>query len=381
MRVLSATAALLAAFLVCSCGGAKQETPDAGLEACPEATQDAPLEAGADAHRELVPDFRADATSDAAVDAVSDDVSDLPPDVLPDLGSDLAAEVQDEVTSEEVADLLEELGHDAATDLVADLPPDVFEPPLCLVGPQNVSCAHETTTLLTGLSGLVPRDVHWQTPAGAPPEGGWPAVILFQGSFLPAGFFWSVFDGAPFGMWHQVLLVKSLLEAGFAVITPEAHAGGGMYWDTNIPPHSFIWETAPDHYFMLDILVELDAGTFGPVDTGRLYAGGISSGGYMTSRMAVSYPGKFKALAIQSASYATCAGPTCLVPALPADHPPTLFLHGELDTVVPILTMLPYATKLVGQGTETTKEIDAGAGHEWLESAPDVVVDWFLAYP
>lgn len=248
------------------------------------------------------------------------------------------------------------------------------------MGAETVNCVHETTTLLTGLTGLVPRDVHWQVPKGVVPDGGWPAVILFQGSFLPASFFWSVFDGAPFGMWHQVLLVKQLLESGFAVITPEAHAEGGTYWDTNIPPFTLFWETAPDHFFMLDIFAEVEAGTFGPVNSDRLYAAGISSGGYMTSRMAVSYAGKFKALAIQSASYATCAGPTCLVPSLPEDHPPTLFLHGELDTVVPIYTMLPYATKLVEQGTETIKEVDPLAGHEWLATAPAVIAEWFLTH-
>ena len=51
---------------------------------------------------------------------------------------------------------------------------------------------------------------------------------------------------------------------------------------------------------------ELDpeARAVGPLDPSRLLAIGVSSGGYMTSRMAVSYPGKFRALAI--AAGASC---------------------------------------------------------------------------
>jgi len=42
--------------------------------------------------------------------------------------------------------------------------------------------------------------------------------------------------------------------------------------------------------------------------------------------------------------------------------------------------MEPYAEKLDAQGTEVAIEIDPDAGHEWLESAPTIVTDWFLAH-
>ncbi len=321
--------------------------------------------------------------SETLADVVAGRTPDSRPWQVADVVLDLAVHESDvvdpELPGEVVYDVVADIP-DITPETVADTSADISSIPLCLVGPQNAACLHETTTLLTGVSGLAPRDVHWQVPAGSPPAQGWPAVVLFQGSFLPAGFFWSSFLDAPFGMWNQVLLVKSLLESGFAVVTPEAHLEGGTYWDTNIPPYTIIWETAPDHFFVLDILAALAGGEFGPVDMGRLYAGGISSGGYMTSRMAVSYPGVFKALAIQSASYATCAGMTCFVPSLPADHPPTLFLHGELDATVPIFTVQSYASKLAEQGTELLQETDANAGHEWLKTAPDVVTNWFLTH-
>ena len=77
---------------------------------------------------------------------------------------------------------------------------------------------------------------------------------------------------------------------------------------------------------------------------------------------------------------ATCSV-TCDVPDLPADHPPTLFLHGEKDAVVPISTMRPYQMKLDEQGTATSTEINADAGHEWLEAAVTRVPAWFDATP
>ena len=118
-------------------------------------------------------------------------------------------------------------------------------------------------------------------------------------------------------------------------------------------------------------------GTFGPLDASHRYAMGISSGGFMTSRMAVSYAGSFRALAIASGSYATC-GTSCTLPAtLPADHPPTLFLHGAADQTVPLSIMTPYRDKLVAEGRVVDTVINMDAGHEWLPEAKTAVPAWF----
>ena len=101
----------------------------------------------------------------------------------------------------------------------------------------------------------------------------------------------------------------------------------------------------------------------------------------MTSRMAQAYPGRFRALAVVSASWATCSGALCSVPAaLPSEHPPTLFLHGERDDVVPISTMRRYADALRAQGTQTRVVTDAEAGHVWLDVAPLEVPAWFSGH-
>jgi predicted esterase len=129
------------------------------------------------------------------------------------------------------------------------------------------------------------------------------------------------------------------------------------------------------------LFAALSAGELGSLDPQSLYAMGISSGGYMTSRMAVSYQGKFKALAIASGSYATCGGLACVVPPLPSDHPPTLFLHGDLDAIVPIQTMESYRSALKSQGLQSCEVVDRGAGHQWLTEGPGAVLAWFEQHP
>jgi poly(3-hydroxybutyrate) depolymerase len=226
------------------------------------------------------------------------------------------------------------------------------------------------------------RDVIWQVPLGTPPAQGWRVVLLFQGSFYGPPLMFDASDSSPHGGYHLASTVKELLDAGYAVLAPEAHVEGGLFWDTNVPPWSIDWTSSPDHAFMLSIFAAISSGKFGPLDASRMYATGISSGGYMTSRMAVSYPGKFRALAVHSASYAKCSGPLCVVPdTLPSDHPPTLFLHGQVDLIVPISTMKPYNARLVDDGKETRVVVGPKAGHEWLAEGPHEVVAWFDAHP
>jgi predicted esterase len=101
----------------------------------------------------------------------------------------------------------------------------------------------------------------------------------------------------------------------------------------------------------------------------------------MTSRMAVSYAGKFRALAVHSGGYATC-GTTCTLPAtLPADHPPTLFLHGGADTTVKPSTMEMYRDELAAEGRTVKTVLDPSAGHEWLTAGPAEIRAWFDAHP
>ncbi|MBK7758900.1 MAG: hypothetical protein IPI35_21395, partial [Deltaproteobacteria bacterium] len=129
--------------------------------------------------------------------------------------------------------------------------------------------------------------------------------------------------------------------------------------------------TATDAYLVQDFLDGFAAGIFGDIDTNNHPATARYPGGYMTSRMAVSYPGEFNALAIHSGSYATqpaaaCPGPA---PTLPSDHPPTLFLVGAWDTIVPYYSMSPYLSRMASQGHDYDLVYNVYAGHQWLSDA------------
>ena len=254
----------------------------------------------------------------------------------------------------------------------------VYDGSRCKLDGKRIHCSHHSDTLWTGTTGVTPRVVHWQVPVGDGPPEGWPVAILFQGSLFSADTFWDADQNDGFGGYNQVLVTRALLDAGFAVITPEARLAGSGAWETNIPPMANNWSSSGDHAYMLDIFAAIADGDFGPCDAARMFAAGISSGGYMTSRMDVAYRSRFRALAIQSASYATCAGPICDVPTpIHAQHLPTLFLHGGQDGVVPVETMLDYHEALLDAGVDSEAVIDDAASHEWLDTAPEQVLAWF----
>jgi len=250
------------------------------------------------------------------------------------------------------------------------------ERPKSLLLPAKVSCSHQTTWINSGVVGA--RQVIYQTPLGTPPSGGWPVVLIYQGSFFPLDNF-TYYSNQPFGGFYEGKLVRTLLDNGYAVIAPSAPAD--LFWQTNIPGLAQAYELSTDYDFLGNVLAAIAAGHFGPLNAQRQYATGISSGGYNTSRMAVSFPGLFRALAIQSGSYATCSGPLCVIPELPSDHPPTLFLHGFVDVVVPWWSMDLYYDRLLQQGVETARHTEALGGHEWFAASPGKILTWFNAHP
>lgn len=244
----------------------------------------------------------------------------------------------------------------------------------------TLSCTYKSKTVYSYYG--IPRTVRYQVPEGTAPAGGWPAVLMYQPSVFPI--FWTAPDYSPAGAYYQVQTIQALLDAGYAVIEPPTnYARLYQYWDTNTPgmDTSTQYTTTDDYGFLSNVFVGIDSGQYGPINTSRLYATGMSSGGYNTSRMAVSWPGRFRALAIQSASYANCLGFMCTVPAnLPSNHPPTLFLHGGNDNTVPVATMEAYHDRLQALGKDVRKVIVPEAGHEFLAPTPAEVVSWFNAH-
>lgn len=256
---------------------------------------------------------------------------------------------------------------DAAIDDAATLPT-----PLCEVNEARIACVRRTTRLQG-------RDVHFQWPSAEPPLRGYPVVFLFQGSASPAGLAWVGQRDAPFGGYYQADVIRALLEAGFAVVTPEASLEGAGAWNTNVAPWNFAWESSPDHALMVALLEAVETGELGPLDPARLFAAGLSSGGYMSSRVAVSYEGRFVRIAVASASYATCAGSVCRVPRLDPAHPPTLFLHGARDAIVPAWTMRLYASELAERAVGHEVVVDPEVDHAWIPASAERVVAFFRA--
>lgn len=256
------------------------------------------------------------------------------------------------------------------------------EPGTCFTSPSGaISCPANSDRV--GEAGHQ-RQLLWQLPPGDPPPDGWPVAVLFQGSLFPAQTWWDGFPGEVLGGLHAVELTERLFGAGYAVFTPEAEVAVSWCWNTNVPPWVANFQESPDKA-VLDVLFrEMDEGRFGgdgALDTSRMVAGGISSGGYMTSRMSDAYPGRFSALAVISGSWATCAGPFCALPDdLPAGHPPTFFGHGAIDPVVPVGTMRSYKQALDALGVETEEWVEPGVTHAWFDGEPEAVVEWFLAH-
>lgn len=249
-------------------------------------------------------------------------------------------------------------------------PPSRHADTPCSIDDAAVHCAPNVSPL-TAVE--VTREVYWRAPEGDAPAAGWPVLVVYQGSFFgPASTWGDVARDTAFGGYHQARLQVLARDAGYLVVAPSALAG--IAWQTNA---ALPWEATNDSFFVQALLDRLAHGDFGPVDLSRLYATGISSGGYMTSRMALSYPGRFRALAIESGSWATCAGAVCVLPGqLPADHPPTLLLEGEDDFTVPPFTVQPYVDALKAQGTEVEYVLEPHAGHEWLADSPERIVAW-----
>lgn len=247
--------------------------------------------------------------------------------------------------------------------------------PPCVRDGSVLECAYDTFVVVTALG---PRSVHVALPTTPAPESGYPVAFFFQGSFFPGeAAFWGV-DNGPFGQDHLVATVSALLDRGFAVVAPDALAGGTTFWQTNIAPFALFWEGSADDLFMRALFDDVEEARFGPTDASRLFAMGISSGGFMTSRMAVSYPGRFAALAVHSGSYATC-GAVCFVPDMPQTHPPTLFVHGEDDLVVHPPMMRLYRDALDDAGFETETFVVEG-GHAWLAPAVQEIPRFFAEH-
>lgn len=254
---------------------------------------------------------------------------------------------------------------------------DVFSEPIynTSTDPDKIKINYKSLRIQDTL--ITSREVRYRLPNGVPPKNGWPVVIIFQGTLAPVEFF--RYRSERYGLFYEAKLIEELLLNGFAVLAPDAF--NQFAWETNLPPYSkekSKYEYSIDFYFISKMLEAIKYHQFGSLNFQKLFATGISSGGYMTSRMALEFENQFKAVAIQSASYATCLGGECQIPPrLSRNHPPTLILHGTQDNKVPIETAVAYYETLKRNSIITKFYKNDKKGHEWLPESPDKIIQFF----
>jgi hypothetical protein len=249
----------------------------------------------------------------------------------------------------------------------------------CSVDSASASCSYQARNNWYWCGAVYyPRYVRWQVPEGTPPLGGWDTAFYYNGTTPVGTNPFSASSGSSFGMYYLPQIFREMLDnpggggKKYAVLAAEPPSSTALlqFWHTNAV---FPYGASCDYSFFNDFFGEIKAGSYGPAtqyNMNRRFAFGISSGGYNSSRMAVTFNGSsvWKALGIVSASYATCAGPACAVPYLPSNHPPTKFWHGTSDLTVPIFTMRNYYNQLVAQG-KATEKVEHSAGHQFTGHA------------
>lgn len=111
------------------------------------------------------------------------------------------------------------------------------------------------------------------------------------------------------------------------------------------------------------------------IDSTRVYATGLSMGGYGTWSLAVRYPERFAAIA------PICGGMWLQSPAPIRDLPVWTF-HGEEDDVVPISFTEEVVAELQSLGSDVRFTRYPGVGHDsWTETYENPeFYDWLLSH-
>jgi len=236
------------------------------------------------------------------------------------------------------------------------------------------------------------RKVLHQTPTGTAPDGGWPVVLFFHGWYLTPESTFTASSSDSYGLFNKAKTASTLLSQGYAIIAAQASQSNADAWYTNVSPWALdppsAYNSSGDGVLLEQIVEGFGNGAFGVgcCTLNDVHAVGFSSGAYMTSRMAFLYPGLFRSLSIQSGSYYYCGGSNCPTPASDDDpylklHPPTLFLHGADDQIVPPDTSLAYYQNLLNNWNRvTSRYTEAGKGHQWIDSAPTHIPNWIQAH-
>jgi len=224
------------------------------------------------------------------------------------------------------------------------------------------------------------RIILYESPKTLPSEDGFPVLFVLHGaSQYPFAWFF------PLNPWsyQQSLFVEKALESGFFVIAPSSgrpmrpgpHAWSSFIADTNESEDLQLFQSLFNWLEEKNSMLDLD----------NVYCAGFSSGGFMTSRLAKTFPTYFSGVLIHSGTDAdsisfTETGPQfdCESPQnYPTNHPPTLIVHGEKDALVPYECGFHLYTELKRNNITVSLLTDPNNGHIWLSSFSDEMISWF----
>lgn len=179
------------------------------------------------------------------------------------------------------------------------------------------------------------------------------------------------------GQSNQSSFTNEALRRGFLVIAPdsiEPICEGVKQWDhTN---------QSIDFPFFENIF----SWTTNAWGAEKIYVVGMSSGGFMTERLALTYPQMIDAVVIHSGGSPE-NGPinkneTCKLDfntnalSIPTTHPPTYILHGDSDRLVDYEIGLNLYTNLIKSGIETEMYTKKWGRHLWFSDHNVAILEW-----
>jgi predicted esterase len=223
------------------------------------------------------------------------------------------------------------------------------------------------------------RLLTWREPEINPPEGGFPVLILFHGAVQHA---WAWFSNS--GKWgkEQTYFTDSALERGYFVIAVESKRPvwpGPRAWDA----FSKNLSNNKDLQYVNSILKWLNNCKLS-VNTSNVFCVGFSSGAFMCSRIGQTIGPKIKGLVIHSGANANTLKLTWKGPIfdlskpldISSDHPPSLVVHGNNDSIVKVECGLHLFNDLKRAGIDCELLISENGEHIWLNEFTDNILDW-----
>ena len=226
---------------------------------------------------------------------------------------------------------------------------------------------------------LQKRIIIWQKPTTDPDEDGYPVLILMHGA-VQTSLSW--FIGLSQWGKRQTDFANQALEEGYIIIAPNSQKPirpGPRAWDAFTEEI----ENSRDLTLIQNILEWVETMDC-KIDENRIFCAGFSSGAFMTSRIGLTFPEEFCGLIIHSGCNAesieiTNRGPVfdCETPIdISTNHPPTLIVHGEQDSLVPYECAFRYYSDLIDGEIPTELLNDPEGGHIWLKDYNKDIFTW-----